>query len=85
MGQRVRQEVNAEILTEVVRERITSQEADKTIQLSDTVLQGSTRETPLVLRLELKARLRSVRRALLDVVGLVKLDKESEHVQVAIA
>ncbi len=60
-------------LTEVVREGITPQEADKAVQLAHTVLKRRPGEAPSVLRLKLESGLSSVRLPLLDVVRLVEL------------
>jgi hypothetical protein len=53
---------------------ISSQESHKRIELSHTVLQGCTRQTPPVAWIQGKSSLGSVCRPLFDVVGLVQDD-----------
>lgn len=62
------------VLAEVVRVRVTSEEPDERVQLSDSILQRGSRQAPLVLALEVETRLGNVGRSVLDVVGLVEDD-----------
>lgn len=60
-------------LTEVVGERITSEEPYETVQLSDTVLERGARQTPSEGTLQFERRFRGISRPLLDVVSFIKL------------
>ena len=55
-------------------ERIRTQESDQRIELSDSVLQWRTGETPFVLGIQGESCLGSIRRSLLDVVRFVEDD-----------
>jgi hypothetical protein len=60
-------------LTKVEGKWIASEEPDKAIQFSDTILQRRPRKTPFVATLEFERGLGSICRALFDIVRFVKL------------
>lgn len=64
--------------TEIVRKRVSSKETYKTVQFSHTILEGSARQTPSEVSLELKRSFRGIRRSFLNIVSFIELDRKSE-------
>lgn len=65
--------VSFEVLTEVVRERIATQESNEAVELPYSILKRRPGKAPSIISLELERRLCCVRRSLLDIVGFIKL------------
>ena len=60
------------LFTEVVTEWIGPEESDQGVELSNSVLQRCTGETPLVLRVERKSSFGGIGRSFFDIVRFVK-------------
>lgn len=61
------------ITAEVVRKGVPAKEPDQTVQLSDSILEWRSRETPPVFSLQLKGSFRGAGRTFFDVVSFVEL------------
>ena len=62
------------LLAEIMTEWIGTQEPDQRIKFSDSILEGSSRETPLVLRIKGECGFSCVCRSFFDIMCFVKND-----------
>jgi len=60
------------LFTEVMTEWIGPEESDQRVQLSNSVLQRCTGETPLVLRIERKSSFGGIGRSFFDIVRFIE-------------
>ena len=60
------------LFTEVVTEWIGPEESDQGVELSNSVLQRCTGETPLVLRIERKSSFGGIGRSFFDIVRFIE-------------